>query len=69
MQEMIPRMVTIAVAAQETGMTYSSILRLCLQNKIVFVKSGKKFLINFGKLVDYLNQGEGGEQSCTENPL
>ena len=42
MQEMIPRMVTIAVAAQETGMTYSSIRRLCLQNKIVFVKSGKK---------------------------
>lgn len=28
---------------------------------------GKKFLINFGKLVDYLNQGEGGEQSCTGN--
>lgn len=62
MQEMIPRMVTIQTAANETGMTYYSIYRLCQQNKITFVKSGRKFLINFGKLVEYLNRGEGVEQ-------
>lgn len=56
--EVIPRMVTIRQAAAETGLSYDYIRKLCLQQKIVFVRAGSKYLVNMGKLIDFLN----GEQ-------
>ena len=53
----IPRMLTIKATAQETGLAYNYIRNLCLQNKIVYVKAGNKYLINIDKLIDYLNSG------------
>lgn len=56
----IPTMVTIKAAAGQTGLSYEYIRKLCLQNKIVFVRTGTKYLINMEKLVEFLNQGEQG---------
>lgn len=52
---LIPQMVTIKEAAQKTGLANFYIRQLCLQNKIIFVKAGRKYLINFAKLIEFLN--------------
>lgn len=59
----IPQMVTIRQASERTGVSYDAIRKMCLNNQIVYIKAGNKFLINFGKLVDYLNTGDQEEQS------
>lgn len=56
-EKQIPEMLTIKEAAGRTGLSYDFIRKLCLQGKIVFVRTGSKYLINMGKLVDYLNSG------------
>lgn len=59
MQEIkIPTMVGIREAANKTGLSYDCIYKLCLQKKIVFVRAGKKYLINLEKFVEYLNRGQ-----------
>lgn len=50
-----PRMLTIKQTAAETNLSYEFIRQLCLQKKIVFVKTGNKYLINLEKFIDYLN--------------
>ena len=54
----IPKMVSLAEASKESGLSYDFIRKLCLQNKIVYVRAGVKYLINWDKLVEFLNQGE-----------
>lgn len=58
----VPTMVTIREAARRTGVSYDFIWKLCRSNQIVYVKAGKKFLVNFEKFVDFLNTGtlDGG---------
>ena len=58
----VPRMVGITEASKQTGLSYDFIRKLCLQNKIVYVRAGVKYLINWDKLVEYLNQGEQSER-------
>lgn len=53
----IPRMGTIAEAAGTFGLTPYFVRQLCLNRKIVFVKAGKKYLINLDRMADYLNTG------------
>ena len=55
----IPEMISIRQAAARTGLSYDYIRKLCLQQKIVYVKAGTKYLVNFGKLIAFLNDGEG----------
>lgn len=50
-----PRMLTIKQTAAETNLPYELIRKLCLQNKIVFIRTGNKYLINYEKFIDYLN--------------
>lgn len=52
-----PTMLTIKQTAEKTNLPYELIRKLCLQNKIIFIKSGSKYLINFEKFIDYLNGG------------
>ena len=63
----LPRMLTMREAAKETGLSYNAVREMCLQNKIVYCKSGKKYYINIEKLVDYLNKGE--RQDEADNPI
>lgn len=53
----VPRMVPIKTAAAESGLSYDFIRKLCIQKKIVFIKSGAKYLINLDKLIEFLNTG------------
>ena len=59
-EQAIPEMLTIRKAAERTGLSYDCIRKLCLQKKITFVMVGTKYLVNFGKLVDFLN-GQGAK--------
>lgn len=54
----VPQMVTIRQASERTGVSYDALRKMCLNNQIVYIKAGSKFLINFGKLVEYLNTGD-----------
>ena len=52
----IPEMLTIEqTRARIPGLSYDFIRKGCLSGKIVHVRAGSKYLINFGRLVEYLN--------------
>ena len=50
-----PRMKTIKAVAKLTSMSYTSLRNLCLENQIVHIRVGKKYLINYDRFIDYLN--------------
>ena len=54
----LPRMKSIKEMVELTGLAYSHLRGLCVQNKIVFIKTGKKYLINYDRFIDYLNHGD-----------
>lgn len=56
----MPTMLPIKKAAEATGLSYSFIRLLCIQNKIVYVRSGTKYFINMEKFTEYLNTGGKG---------
>ena len=53
----IPQMLPIKEVASKTGTSYYFIRQLCLNDEIVYVKSGNKYLINLDRFIDYLNGG------------
>lgn len=55
----VPRMRTIKQTAQETGLHEYFIRQLVKQDKIKYIKAGRKTLINLDLFIDYLNNGEG----------
>lgn len=54
----LPNMKSIKEMTQLTGLSYSFLRQLCLQNKIIHIRTGKKYLINYDRFIDYLNTGE-----------
>ena len=59
----LPRVRTLREAAAESGLTYHRLRLMCLQNKIVYVHAGRKFLVNMDSLAEYLQRGDGsGEE-------
>ena len=63
----MPTMVTIRVAAEQTGLTYSCLRRWILEGKFpYFVRAGSKYLVNLEKLAEHLNTpAVGSEQPAT----
>lgn len=58
--DMIPEMVPIKEASSRTGLSYDFLRKSCLSGKIVHIRVGNgKFLINFGRLVEWLNSSRG----------
>ena len=53
----VPRMRTIKEAAAETGLSYHCIRQWCLENKIIHIRTGNKYLVNLDKLIELLNVG------------
>lgn len=53
--ETIPKMLTIKECSEQTGVSYNAIRKLCLTGKIIHIRVGSKYLINFGKFVEFLN--------------
>ena len=54
----VPLMLTIKETADRTGLSYHFIRQLCIENKIVYLKAGNKYLINFDRFIDFLNGDE-----------
>ena len=54
----IPEMIPLKEASRRTGLSYELLRTLCLQKKIVHIRSGAKYLVNFRKLCDFLNGEE-----------
>jgi len=48
-------MLTIKELAQKTGISEHLIRKLCKTNQIKHIKSGVKYLINYERFIDYLN--------------
>ena len=57
----IPTMVTIREVANQTGLSYDYIRKICIQDKIVYVKAGAKRLVNLDILRRHLNRGEAAK--------
>lgn len=55
MQINVPNMLTIKETAKRSGLAQHYLRSLCTNNKIIYIKCGTKYLINFDKLIDYLN--------------
>lgn len=53
----IPEMLTISELSKRTGLSYNFIRKLCVQNKIVHIRSGNKYLINLNRFLEFLNTG------------
>ena len=58
MDYLMPTMLTIKETAQKSGVAEHYLRQLVAARKIVFVRAGKKYLINFEKFIDFLNHGE-----------
>lgn len=52
----VPTMLSIRECAKRTNLSETFLRKLVWENQITYVKTGKKYLINLEKLVDYLNQ-------------
>lgn len=63
MTEMIPEMLSIRETSVRSGLSYDFIRKLCLQNRIVYIRNGRKFFVNWSKFCDFLN---GEEDSNNE---
>lgn len=53
-----PTMLTIKEAAKRSGLAQHYLRQLCISGKIVFVRAGNKYLINYDLLIAYLNNGD-----------
>lgn len=53
----VPRMMTIRELAKEAGISEYSIRRMVKEGKIPSVNIGSKYLINYSKVCELLNQG------------
>lgn len=51
----LPTMKPIKEMVELTGLSYTYLRNLCIQNKIIHIRTGKKYLINYDRFVDYLN--------------
>lgn len=50
-----PEMLPIKEVSSRTGLSYYHIRQLCLTEKIVHIRAGNKFLVNYDRFMDYLN--------------
>lgn len=52
-----PEMLTIrqVVSRTDGNLSYSGVRRLCLENRIVHIRIGAKYLINWQKLCEFLD--------------
>ena len=66
----IPEMKTISEASKIVGLTKYHVRKLVLQNKIKYVRSGVKYLVNVNSLINYLDNGDNAtvpDSNSTKN--
>lgn len=54
----IPHMLLAKQVAEQSGIPIYRIRQWVKENKIVYVKCGKKILINYDRFVEFLDKGE-----------
>ena len=54
----IPTMKSICECSQITELAKYHVRQLVLQDKIKYIKAGRKYLVNLESLIEYLNNGE-----------
>lgn len=62
----VPKFCTINECAKLTNLAKYHIRQLVLNEKIKYVKAGKKYLINFESLITYLQEGENKIKTAKE---
>ena len=62
----LPTMLTIEELSEMTGFSKYYIRKLCIAKKIVHVYTGRRYLINYDKFIDFLNAGDerGEDDDC-----
>lgn len=60
----MPVMKSLNEAEKLSGMPYTTLRKLCMAGKIVHIRLGSKYMINWNKFVEYLNNGDGPEESA-----
>lgn len=66
----IPHLKTISEASKIVGLTKYHVRKLVLQDKIKYVRSGVKYLVNVDSLINYLNNGDNAtvpDNNSTKN--
>lgn len=63
----IPCYKTIEDTARIVGLAKYHVRQLVLNNKIKYIKTGKKYLVNVDNLITYLNIGEAKIASCKKH--
>lgn len=66
MNSSLPHYISIQKASDETGMSYYQLRELVLDGKLQHIKSGVKYLINEGSLIEYLKRLEQEEGAKDE---
>ncbi len=61
----IPHLKTISEASKIVGLTKYHVRKLVLQDKIKYVRSGVKYLVNVDNLINYLNNGDNATTSVS----
>lgn len=51
----LPTMKPIKEMVKLTGLSYTYLRNLCLNNEIVYIRAGNRYLINYERFIDYLN--------------
>lgn len=54
------RMELLTKAGRPYGLSYQFMKRLCAENRIIYVRSGRRIFVNLDSLEDFLRKGEGG---------
>ena len=63
----LPKMVTINECAKLSGLAKYAIRRLVLDSKVKYIKLGKKYVVNFDSLIEYLSNGETQAETEEQN--
>ncbi len=63
----VPTMKSICECSQIAGLAKYHVRQLVLQDKIKYVKAGRKYLVNLESLIEYLNNGETQTNTEIEN--
>lgn len=53
-----PRMMTVKQLSEQTGISEFHIRRLIKGNRVTYIRTGTKYLVNYDKFVEYLNNGD-----------
>lgn len=62
----MPIMKSLNEVEELSGIPYTTLRKLCMDNKIVHIRFGSKYMVNWNKFVDYLNIGDGPEDQGDE---